>query len=221
MFQERGTGGGGGGNGNGNGGGQGQNQVIHNSGQSSLNQSGGSTIFPSAGYSAGDSVINLGNLIDHTYQVFSPTGSPGKSFLRLTEFNMAANSTANVDMYPNVVQLQAVYGKDTNSDNIADAWNAVAPTTPAEWQQIRAIRIALVARSQNREPGVVTLDVATAASTCDSATPHPAALCWRPDPAGNGVKIDINIGNVAPNWQYYRYRVMETTIPLRNAIWLQ
>jgi type IV pilus assembly protein PilW len=124
-------------------------------------------------------------------------------------------------MYPNIVQLQAVYGKDTDNNNIVDAWNATAPTSAAEWQQIRAIRLAIVARSQSPEMTDVTLDGSVSTSSCASTTPHPAAICWQPTPGGNGVKIDVNIGNTNPDWQRYRYRVVETTIPLRNVIWQQ
>jgi type IV pilus assembly protein PilW len=81
-----------------------------------------------------------------------------------------------------------------------------------------AIRVAIVARGQVQE-GTVTLDGANAASTCNSTTPHPAAVCWKPDPTGNGVKIDVSASSA--NWQKYRYRVLETTIPLRNRIWIQ
>lgn len=211
-----GGGGGGGGNGN-NGGGQGQNQVLHNSGQSDWNQPGGSSIFPAAGYVAGDYVINLGSFLDHTYSITN------NFYLRLTDYNLVTNSTSTLDLYPNIIQLQAVYGKDTTTppDNIVDQWNATEPASPAEWQQIIALRVALVARGQHPESGVVTLDGAQAASTCASTNPHPAAVCWRPDPNGNGVKINVNINNSNPNWQRYRYRVVETTIPLRNSIWRQ
>jgi len=89
------------------------------------------------------------------------------------------------------------------------------------WQQIRAIRVALVAQGRQRETGTVTLDGDSAASTCASQTPHPAAICWHPDPLGDGVKLDVNIGNTNPDWQHYRYRVIETTIPLRNVVWQQ
>ncbi|WP_158590455.1 PilW family protein [Noviherbaspirillum cavernae] len=228
LFQVTGTGGASGGgngsgnggsgngsdNGNGNGNAQGQNQVLHNSGQSDWNQPGGSTIFPEAGYAPGDYVINLGSFLDHTYSIRG-------NYLRLTDYSLKTNNRAEFDLYPNIVQLQAVYGKDTTTppDHVVDAWNADAPTTPAEWQQVIAIRIALVARSQSPEPGIVTLDGSVAASTCDSANPHPAAVCWRPNPTGNGAKIDVSAGSA--NWQRYRYRVMETTIPLRNAIWQQ
>ncbi len=200
--------------GGGGGGGQGQNKVIHNSGQSNWNQPGGSNIFPPGGYLEGDYLINLGNFIDHTYSIQN-------NYLRLTEFFMGNNTTQVKDLYPNIVQLQAVYGKDTDGDNIVDTWNATQPTDSAGWQQIRAVRVAIVARSQDPLPGLVTLDGAQAASTCDSATPHPAAVCWFPNPTGNGVKIDVNINGANPDWQRYRYRVTETTIPFRNVIWQQ
>lgn len=220
VFQVTGTGGasgggggGGGGNGNGGGGGQGQNQVLHNSGQSDWNQPGNS-IFPAGGYVAGDYVINLGSFLDHTYSI-SDTG-----FLRLDDYKMITGLTDTRDLYPNVVQLQAVYGKDTTvpMDNIVDVWNATAPATPDAWRQVIAIRVALVARSLTPEPGVVTLDGNAPASTCNSATPHPSAVCWRPDPNGNGITIDVSS---TPNWQRYRFRVLETTVPLRNTIWQQ
>lgn len=216
VFQVTGTGGAsGGGNGgnNNNGGGQGQNQILHNSGQSDWNQPGGSNIFPAGGYMAGDYVLNLGGFVDHTYSI-------ANNQLRQTAANWTNNTSTDFDLYPNVVQLQAVYGKDTSvpPDNRVDVWEASAP---AQWQQVIAVRIALVARSQTPEAENVTLDGADAATTCNSATPHPAAICWRPDPNGNGVKIDVNINNANPNWKRFRYRVVETTIPLRNAIWQQ
>lgn len=200
---------GGGGN---NGGGQGQNKVLHNSGQSSWNQP-TNDIFPAAGYKAGDYVINMGNLLDHEYKI-----DLVKNMLVLREYYMKTGTHADKDLYPHIVQLQAAYGKDTDADSAVDTWNATAPTTPAEWQQIRAVRLAIVARGQVQE-GVVTLDGANAASTCASATPHPAAVCWKPDPAGNGEKIDVSASST--NWSRYRYRVVETTIPLRNIIWQQ
>lgn len=194
----------------------GQNQVPHVSGLSQWNQAGAAGVMPAAGYDAGDYLINLGSFVNRTYGINS-------NALRMVEVNLPTNASTTSELYPDVVQLQAVYGKDTStpSDDIVDTWTAAAPTTAAGWQQVRAVRIALVARGNTLEPENVTLDGAAAASTCNSATPHPAALCWRPDPAGNGVKIDVNINNANPNWRRYRYRVVESTIALRNVIWQQ
>jgi type IV pilus assembly protein PilW len=143
--------------------------------------------------------------------------------LHLVESVLNAATPEKQDLYSGIVQLQAVYGKDTSAppDGVVDTWDAIAPVDAAGWQQIRAIRVALVARSQKREPEVVTLDGNNPATTCDSPTPPPAAVCWRPEPGGNGVTIDVNIGNAIPAWQHYRYHVVETTIPVRNSIWQQ
>lgn len=214
VFQVTNTGGGSGG-GQGQGQGQGQNQVLHNSGQSEWNQPGGQTIFPTTGYSKDDYLINLGQMLDHTYDI--NTGN-----LRLAEFNSATGTSSSQDIYPQIVQMQAVYGKDTNNDCLVDAWNDTQPSTPAEWQQIRAVRVALVARSQIIEKTAVTLSEAdvAAAQQCNTAAPNPALVCWRPDPANasSGVAIKLDADT---NWQRYRYRTFETTIPIRNLVWLQ
>jgi type IV pilus assembly protein PilW len=212
LFQVTNTGGGGGG-----GGGQGQNQVQHNSGQSEWNQAGGQTIFPASGYPAGSYLVNLGRLLDHTYDI-------GNNNLRLREFDSSTGAApAPREIFSQIMQMQAVYGKDTNNDCQVDTWDAIQPTTPVLWQQLRAVRIALVARSQVAEKDVVTLaeaDVA-AARKCDSANPNPALVCWRPNPdqasSGTAIKLDMT----GTNWQNYRYRVFEVTVPLRNLIWLQ
>lgn len=194
----------------------GPNQVPRASDMRGWNPDASHSIFPTSGYAAGDYLINLGSFIRNTWSI-------NNGMLRLNRFVAAGNGNPGVDLYNNVVQLQAVYGKDTSlkPDGVVDVWNATPPTSSAEWQQVLAIRLALVARASVREAGIVTLDGALPTSTCDSVTPHPAAICWKPNPAGHGVKIDVNIGNLAPDWQHYRYRVLETTVALRNTIWQQ
>ena len=211
IFQTTGLGG----SGQGQGQGQGQNQVLHNSGQSNWNQAGGQTIFPDDGYPAGSYLINLGQLLDHTYEI-------GNNNLRLTEFNSTTGvASPTQELFPQIVQLQAVYGKDTNNDCLVDAWNATQPATAPEWQQIRAIRMVLVARSQIAEKENVTLSEADVSSAkCNTDTPNPNLVCWRPDPASTSSGVQIKLDDTA-DWQRYRYRVFETTVPIRNLIWLQ
>lgn len=201
------------------GGGQGQNQVQHNP-SVNWNPPGGQNIMPDSGYGANDYLVNLGSLLDHTYSITN-------NYLRLTSFSSTTATSTDLDLYPQIVQMQAVYGKDDGSgggsanDGTIDEWDAETPTSNADWNEIKAIRVAVVARSQNYEKEIVTQDGANAGTTCNSTTPHPAAICWKPDPNGNGVKINVNINNANPDWQHYRYRVFETTIPLRNVIWRQ
>lgn len=190
-----------------------KNQLLHPQGQSPLNHAGGNAIWPNGGYVPGDTIINLGSLADSTYSIRA------NKYLQLSRFNIGSNTSTETDLYPDIVQLQAVYGLDTDNNDRVDDWSDASPTTPAGWQQVLAVRVALVARSQNRELQPVTLDGANAASTCASASPHPAAVCWKPDPEGDGVKIDVSANNA--DWQRYRYRVLETTVPLRNVIWQQ
>jgi type IV pilus assembly protein PilW len=190
-----------------------ENLVAHAS-TSGWNPDPGKSIMPPNGYQAGDYLLKLGSFMEQAYSL------DGKHLL-LTESNLAGVAQASLELYPDIVQLQAVYGRTSGDPAVGaiDAWNADLPASPAQWQRIRALRIALVARSPAREAGPVTLDGDALASRCDGQAPPPAALCWRPDPAGPAQKIDVNIGNAHPDWQHYRYHVLVATIALRNVIW--
>lgn len=102
-----------GGGGGGGGGGQGQNQVLHSPGQSEWNHPGGQTIFPSSGYPTNSYLVNLGRFLDHTYDIAG-------SNLRLTRFDSATGAAPAQDLFSQIVQLQAVYGKDADGDCVVD-----------------------------------------------------------------------------------------------------
>lgn len=116
------------------------------------------------------------------------------------------------DLYAQIVNLQAVYGLDTTTprDNVVDVWSA---TTPTDWTQVLAVRLAVVARTTQYEgkPGDAT-------SIVTSAEPS-----WRPD--GSTVatlKVQGLVTCPASDtdcWKHYRYRVFETVVPLRNMLW--
>ena len=92
------------------------------------------------------------------------------------------------------------YGKDTDNDNIVDTYDNAAP---ADWKQVLAVRLAVVARSALAEKPTVI------GGACDATTALPT---W------SGGTLDVSAD---PNWNCYRYKVFETTIPLRNLIWQQ
>ncbi|MEQ1774627.1 MAG: PilW family protein [Burkholderiales bacterium] len=93
-----------------------------------------------------------------------------------------------------IVQMQAQYGKDTDGDNIVDAYNDTPPTTPAEWTQVLTIRVALVARVGQYEKTDVS----------------PATLnMWTGGP----------VWTLSADDRHYRYRILDTIIPIRNMIW--
>jgi type IV pilus assembly protein PilW len=123
---------------------------------------------------------------------------------QLTYQNLLTDAAAAA-VADGIVQLQAQYGKDNDDDGDLDLWEATMPATPTatDWSRVIALRFAVVARSgQPERPSV-------AGGPCDTTT---AAPIW------NGGAIDLSAD---PDWQCYRYRVFETTVPLRNLIWLQ
>jgi type IV pilus assembly protein PilW len=107
-----------------------------------------------------------------------------------------------------IVQLQALYGKDTDGNGSVDTWDTITPASNTAWSQVLALRIALVSRSNLAEKPVPPSTV------CNTTT---AAPSWT-GPAGTPVAFDLSTD---PNWQCYRYRVFETTVPLRNNFWIQ
>ena len=107
----------------------------------------------------------------------------------------------------NVVNLKAQFGLDTDNDGTVDTWQPATgiwsavnlPLQPqAVWQQIRAVRIAIVTRSDQ-------FDVA-------AITPGPLEMFCSSSPCAVSMALDSDA-------QHYRYKVLETVIPFRNALW--
>lgn len=108
-----------------------------------------------------------------------------------------------------VVNLKAQYGLDTDNDGIIDKWQdasgatwgaANLATQPlATLRQIRAIRVAIVTRSAQYER--------------DPVTAGPIDMF---DASLGGTKLSMTLN---PDDTHYRYKVLETVIPLRNVLW--
>jgi type IV pilus assembly protein PilW len=116
--------------------------------------------------------------------------------------NCSSGTASNwVTVASNVVSLRAQYGRDTTAgtmDGTVDAFDQTTPTNICGWVRMRAVRLALVARSAQLEK-----DVATS-----------AAPAWAGS-AGNAIDLTGDT-----SWQNYRYKVFETVVPLRNVAWL-
>ena len=166
--------------------------------------------WPDTTYSTGAYLINMGTFNDHEYSI------DGHNNLALKTFNLASDGAGSYVTgevaYNNIVQIKALYGKAANNaTNTVDTWDAVTPTTPAQWQSVVAIRLALVGRSTQMEKDVVTsvnptwdIGKGIAVSTSvDCST----SKC-----------ITLNVSGL-PNWKYYRYKVVDAIIPLRNFLW--
>jgi type IV pilus assembly protein PilW len=172
---------------------------------------------PTTSYSDGAVLINLGAPLDATYSIVN-----NSLMVRSLTIGSDASSTpsygaAPVELYPNIVQLQALYGKDTDANGSVDTWNNVTPTDNAGWRQVIAVRIAIVARSSQYEKqdpvnatyvtnANISWDVGNAGTVAGSAT------------CGASKCLTIKIDNLT-DWQNYRYKLFETVVPLRNLLW--
>ncbi|HXZ97525.1 MAG TPA: PilW family protein [Burkholderiales bacterium] len=197
------------------------NTVFNHGGASPWNTS---AIFPASGYDVNANVFDLGSMAHHTYSIDTVNNN-----LQLTA--VSSNGIATYLEAGEIVNLQVQYGKDTGvhaghiaGDDIVDAWDTLTPSvlppagagTTAQWQQIIAIRIAILARSGQREkpdPVSGNCTATTVAPTWSGTNPPADVGMWLPPDNGPG----SGPGGSLPHC--YRYKVFETIVPLRNIIW--
>ena len=125
----------------------------------------------------------------------------------LTTQSLLPTVLAATPVVSNVVNLKAQFGLDTDNDGQVDTWQAATGNwsaanlplqPPATWQQIRAVRVAIVTRSEQYET--------------DAVTPGPLGMFCSPAPCAVSMTL-------TSDQQHYRYKVLETIVPLRNAVW--
>jgi len=126
------------------------------------------------------------------------------------------NSSTLQTVADNIVQIKAQYGIDDGvggvaaGDGIVDRWiTTPQPVTAAQWAQVLAIRVGLVARSANPEKPN------GGGTTCNTTTVAPV---WAGSAGAGGNPFDLS---ATANWQCFRYKVFQTTIPVRNMLWSQ
>lgn len=164
---------------------------------------------PAGPYPDGSFAINMGAPSDITYSIVSDS-------LRARSLTIASDGTpsydaAPVELFPNIVNLQALYGKDSDADGTVDQWDNVTPADNASWLKVVAVRLVLVSRSAHYEKEEVTFanpqwDVGKHGTVAGSAACDDS-LC-----------IELKVDGPA-DWKHYRYRLFDTVIPLRNMLW--
>ncbi|WP_024930306.1 PilW family protein [Methylophilus sp. OH31] len=154
--------------------------------------------------------------VSDAHELTRTGGTPGS--------NAFPDSTA-VAVAGEIVSLQAQYGVADTIDPTATTATAAAYINRVDrWvdatgqfgtamvlidrNRIRSMRVAVVARDGN-------LQKATVSQPCNGNAVGVSKVCiWQAD--ANPVNVDLS---AIPNWQRYRYRTYEATIPLRNVIW--
>lgn len=126
--------------------------------------------------------------------------------------SQVANTQVWMPVASNMVSLRAQYGRDTSAamDGIVDLYDQTTPANACDWIKTSAVRIALVARNEQFEKTAVTAK----APVWDGGPASGVAAT----PAGSAT-TPINLAANA-KWQNYRYKVFQTTIPLRNVTWM-
>jgi type IV pilus assembly protein PilW len=173
------------------------------------------TFNTSAGFGASlteGTVFNLGPEPQRTEWRIAADG------MHLTQRNSLL-SDAVIEVAAGVVNLKAQYGVDGANgepvDNIIND-NEWTNTAPTDVTRLRAVRVALLVRSDNFE-------VPMTDSSGNPVHITPAAPTWAGGTFGMN-NLDGTAGGTAPDappkdWRNYRYRVYESVIPLRNMIW--
>jgi type IV pilus assembly protein PilW len=143
----------------------------------------------------------------------------------------AANFTIAVN---GIVSLRGMYGQDFDGvaspltsagDYAVDQWSRVTPTTANQIARTIAASLAVVARSDLIEKpahNATNCDATTTANRPDAAitTDWYQAFLAQESPAGTLATGAINLATVpVPDWKCYRYKLFQTTVPLRNMIW--
>ncbi len=161
--------------------------------------------YPNLAYPDGSVLINLGTVVDNTYQIVGTS-------LQQQSFVLTTNTRPIRDVQPDIVTMRALYGKDDDGDGDVDGYDAVTPVTNADWLKVIAIRLVVVARSEQFEkdevtPAALQWDVGTTPATAGAVACGAASEC-----------LTLSLVHV-PDWKHYRYKQFETVIPLRNMLW--
>ncbi len=172
-------------------------------------------VFPAAGYNPNATVYNFGSMVHRNYSI--DLANNNLVVCDAPNLNPASPPCPIMPSLPvpiasDIVNLQAVYGKDTNADGLVDTWDNCTPgtggvcpaNTPANWAQILAVRIAILARSGQYEKPT-TGGVCTATTAAQAPTPSWPGAAPFAVPGGYP--------------SCYRYKVFETLVPLRNILW--
>ncbi|MDQ6680075.1 MAG: PilW family protein [Pseudomonadota bacterium] len=126
------------------------------------------------------------------------------------------------DVADGVINLKAEYGVDLNGNTVIEPGEWLAAIPPGNnWNQVLAIRVAILVRSRQFERGGDTgrgppVPVTLAAPTYFGGLPFAMTnVDGNPDTFLGAARASHDPNN----WHYYRYRVYERVIPLKNMLW--
>jgi type IV pilus assembly protein PilW len=170
------------------------------------------SVVPAVRYASGGQLFNLGP-------------EPGVKAYAIRNGNLTmcdllaadCSSGTNFNVVMNdIVSLRAVLGQDRlpagNVDGVIDTWTRTTGNTIA-------VAVELTARTPLKEKpsgGATTCNATTNQARPDRAQDWFGPALTPTD--GTAASSQINLSAIA-DWQCYRYKLFQTTVPVRNAIW--
>ena len=176
----------------------GGNNVVHNSGLSQYNKPGGLgvSIAKDTGYLLS---INMNGISkDLSFQITNN---------QLTKTDNIYDDGRTAVIGDNIVLMKVMAGVDLNADGVIDATEWKNNLVSTDYQKIRGVKVALLARSSLKEKKD------SSAGACVITTN--SNFAWDNGTVGGGI-MDVS---GLPDWRCYRYRILETTIPIKNLLW--
>ncbi|HLO94392.1 MAG TPA: PilW family protein [Burkholderiaceae bacterium] len=174
----------------------------------------GAGVMPST-LQAGDYVVDMGDLEALTFSIDRESTGSSVYQLNLNTYSLASRTSTVRNLQNGVVDFRVLYGFDTSGSGVASTFNTSTPTTANGWRSLRAIRLAVLARSVQFEKDVVTSsaplwNVGTAA-TVSGAVDCGSSKC---------IAMRANLKDADDEeWKHYRYKLFDMVIPLNNQIW--
>ena len=169
-----------------------------------------SDVLPGAVFGSDSPIVNVGMLAHRRYSVDM------NQQLSVETFDAIVGVWRASTLAEGVVNLQAQYGFDARAgaltptqvtqwrDDIIDADGNGIVGNAGDWQRMLAVRIAVVTRVAQRRD-----------EACDSTAPT-----WLAGISGTD-KLEVTTIKVdhLTDWSCWRYRVLQTEVPLRNQLW--
>lgn len=167
-------------------------------------------LLPGAVFGTDSPVVNVGTLAHRRYSV------DANQRLTAESFDTASGTWLASTLAEGVVNLQLQYGFDARagaqttpqvtywSDSLIDADGNGTAGNAGDWQRMLAVRMAVVTRSAQRKD-----------EACDAQAPT-----WMAGNADTGElePTTIKVDHLS-EWNCWRYRVLQTEVPLRNQLW--
>jgi len=147
-----------------------------------------------------------------------------------TSYTTTLNSSVWVPIANHIASLRAQYGRDTSDlvtpkmDGVVDSYDQATPGSTSDtsglssycgWLRVVGLRLAVVARSQQYDKDEVTTTAPTwSGSSANTSTTSTTSTLTTVTPSALAIDLSAN-----SEWKHYRYKTIETTVPLRDVIW--